>query len=380
MKRDPSLGRMRISPTHHPGYESIRMWDVKDVHQQFIKDRPVVFLDTNIWIDLLEQKVDHARECVQLASELVESHKVAFPLSWSTVSELFDHPVRETALEQASLMDRLSHGVGFRAPKEIEDLEVWAACPTLLDLPPDDPPADSVYSFVSECFGTVWLQILRGLFPTKAAMRHFVEKDLIVPPETLEPMRSLRWMIEHSQLNGERAREFRAQQKQRYAERIDSNREALAEKHWSDGKKPSFATFLRIERETMLKGEIGKAMGRALLARFPDRTLELMADEGAMKRGLIKGRMDPCFSAMPHVQMFCEVFAARDLDKSSRTKPNDFHDNSIATIGGSYCDAVATRDSNLRDLLRNRCRLPKARSCTVLSNVDELYEFLQRVT
>lgn len=183
-------------------------------------------------------------------------------------------------------------------------------------------------------------------------------------------------MLSHWKDKNEERRAFRAEEHRRYVMKLDESRKSLADFHWQNGRKPSFETFLEIERKTMVRGAVGKMLSNAFMRRFFGEAVNLIVSGAAPKEGLIDGRLDACFEAMPYVEMFCEVFAARDLNRTEKSTPSHFQDNGIAAVGPAYCHAFVTADGNLFDLVQNRCRSPSKRGCKMLRGLNDLYTYL----
>jgi hypothetical protein len=90
--------------------------------------KPLVYLDSCIWIDLVEKEVNLLPECISLA----QKGGALFPLSFSTVNEVLEQPTAEKRARVASVMDDLSQGLCFRDSTTIQKMESNLALPVIL--------------------------------------------------------------------------------------------------------------------------------------------------------------------------------------------------------------------------------------------------------
>src|ERR1043166_1637300 len=92
------------------------------VFRAHIAGRRVIYLDNNIWIDLVEGKSALARETVELARIAQRSRSAIFPLAYASITELLTQPLGDNSRRQGYLMDELSDGVSLRGPGQIRAL------------------------------------------------------------------------------------------------------------------------------------------------------------------------------------------------------------------------------------------------------------------
>lgn len=88
-----------------------------------IEERVSIVLDTNVWIDISENKNDQAVKIKAFLKDLVADKKIFCPLTYSMLSEIRKQDY-SSALKVAELINELSLGVDFAEDNIIYDLEI----------------------------------------------------------------------------------------------------------------------------------------------------------------------------------------------------------------------------------------------------------------
>jgi len=118
-----------MSSTHEivlPAHR-VRNFDPIEIFNDRVKDRTVVYLDHNIWIDLQDAVTPDARSCRDVCLRAVDDGLAVFPVAFASMSEMFDIPADDVRVRHAELMDALSLGVALRNSQYVYAMEGEAA-------------------------------------------------------------------------------------------------------------------------------------------------------------------------------------------------------------------------------------------------------------
>src|SRR5687768_16319592 len=94
------------------------------VYDEHVAGRAVIYLDTNVWIDLAQERTELARAVKAAALEAQARRNVIFPVSYPAASELMKQHVTSASRREAVVMDELSECVSFRAMHHVREIEV----------------------------------------------------------------------------------------------------------------------------------------------------------------------------------------------------------------------------------------------------------------
>jgi hypothetical protein len=354
----------------HPPLKQVRLVDVRDVYERHVRGKLLVYLDTNVFINLTRQKptIDSsdAVACLAACRRAKASGRVLFPLSHALISELLeqklsDEPTSRTGhLARAALMDELSDGVSFRATHHIYDLEAEAAVPLLSGTQANAPDHTRMFTYAAEWPADRVLE-----FPPSAVWTDAAIQSLLKHAEKEWPSNSVLPLLERA---GEQVRSsHRAIRQGKQAELAQSIARAADNVRNTNGS-VNWTRALRQEQEHVFRSCVLPALRRALaIGRPPNEASSLIA---AAERLVNEGNgnsltLGQLLAAMPATGHHAELFARRVMNPERTYVDGDFLDNEHAEVPPAYCRAVVT-ERGLATLLR-QCDVPKARGCAFIS-------------
>jgi glutathione S-transferase len=330
-------------------------------------NKTLVYLDSNVWIDVAERFHNVAERCLNA----VQTEKVLFPVSFSSVTEVIEQPTAAKRSHVATLMDDLSKGLCFRTSKELHEMEANLALPIILGASGIAIERQDILTWIVEFaaritvqFPPSWKQVDADKFT-----RLFAER-----PE----LRSVKWLVDHSPPNQMRL-EY-AELMGRYVEQMTAAI-ARSNSHYQHlAKDIRRKQFLLEERISAAKRVIIPLMSRNLL-NFVGRE-DPFGSIAAIVNQVGEGgerRINQVMKAMPSLDLQCHIMAERACNHSRKAREQDFFDVEHAIVGGAYADFFATSDGNLFDLLTNRCSVSADQNCRVVRGVKGLEEVLNTI-
>lgn len=341
------------------------MVDHERVFREHVSGRALVYLDNNVWIDLVEERTDDARLCLRACHLAVEEGRVLFPLSNASIEELLDQPAAARPQRQADLMDLLSYSVCFRASRHIFEHEARGALDGFLAGGVSLVDRSKLFTYVIEYTGDRVIKFQPTW--TSSAI------DDCVRLLRKEPVLSVRWLLDHLRVDAMRERHRVAGL--RYVDEMQSNIDrATTELRVLRGVKWDRAVFE--ERKWAFTEHIVGALREETRRRWGDEgELEFIQELRRRGPGSPK-RLGELMRSLPSLDLHCELMAQRTMNPTRRVRREDILDNEHATVAPAYCDAFVTRDKNLSDLLAHRCKVPKRRGCDVLGSLASLTAWL----
>jgi hypothetical protein len=337
------------------------------VYAERVGDRQVVYLDNNAWIDLRDEKTAEARKCRQLCHRAVDGGRAIFPVSYASVSELLEMTDGASRTSQAELMDALCLGVTFRASQIVHDLEGEDVYRFLLDgsLP---ERRQQVFTGLPDYFGDGHVSIPEGWHAGEVAayLAHY-----------RSTAGSLRWMVEHIDhdqvaKNHARVNDYGALlDERRVAHRVHLgvpvvDRDVLAHE----------------ERVSMVNSFVLPAIRRI---GPPDGdpmkvALKLIELQGKLHGEDNRRTFRRAFrAAAPGLEILAQIFARQSREVNRETTRQDFWDVEHASLATVYGDVFVSADGYLNEVLRLRDRRPPSARAQMLSSVDELTTWLERL-
>lgn len=329
--------------------------------------KPLVYLDSCVWIDLVERAGNLLSHCVSLA----QKGKVLFPLSFSTVNEVIEQPNADKRARVASLMDDLSRGICFRDSKTIHEMEANLALPVILGRAETTLDREKTLTWVVEFAGRMMVE-----FP--ATWRDTDADKFMGFMVNRSELRSVRYLVDHAP-PGQMRRE-NAERMERYVEEMTSmiSRSVTDYQHLSKEKR--WKKLLLEERASIVRRIISPRMTKSLLQIVgPEKLLGTIksTSEKVGEGGL--RRLDQIMKAMPSLDLNCHIMAERGRNYSRKPKAQDLFDVEHAVVGGVYSDFFVTSDGNLYDLLARQCKISANRGCRVMRGLGGLEEILRQI-
>jgi hypothetical protein len=322
------------------------------VYCDHVEGKRLVYLDTNVYIELRHAKTLDARACLAACRSAKASRRVLFPLSYALFSELLEQRRSKGLIARGALMDELSEGVSFRGTQQVCDIEARAAFPMLFGKPAREPDRRELFTYVGNCLGDWFLT-----FPSFPLNRNDdVPTLLMALLRSSGALNSVSWWLVNHDLDAHRVghgnilSRHRQQSAESYARAAECARNP-------DGKLNKRKALLQ-EQLTIFKMRVLPALSKLLLEGLP-------ADEaGALlfkaQRALGEGseeRLCEFMRAMPATGLCSEVHAMRVMNPSRRYRDEDFWDVENAAVPPAYVDAFVTRDGELANILSLARRL-----------------------
>lgn len=326
----------RRSFVHHEG-----------VYRDRVHGRLLVYLDNNVWIDLVEGRTDEARACRAACEEAVDSGVVLFPLTGAGIEELLDQPKEARPERQADLMDRLSRLVCFRAARHVWDHEARGTVDVYPVRGAVLPDRRRLFTYVIEYISDGQL-----VFQPEWQSQHIPEFMELVQRSVGNDV-GVRWMLDHLPIDEMRARHQDAGR--RYVREMQASIDGAA-KELRRGGKLSSDRALRHERLWAFREYVQPAVRAEATERYGDRgALDFFREGREVFGDGSAERLGALMLSMPSLDMMCELMAHRTMNPHRRVRREDMLDNEHAMVAPAYCDAFVTNDGNLYDLLSQRC-------------------------
>ncbi len=330
-------------------------------------NKPLVYLDSCVWIDVAERFEDLSLHC----RSLVHTGKVLFPVSFSTVTEVIEQPTAVKRSRVAALMDDLSKGLCFRTSKTIHEMEANLALPVILGASEIAFKREEILTWIAEFAARMTLRFPPSWNRAKADK---FTRLLADRPE----LRSVKWLVDHSP-PGQMGRE-NAERMERYVQEMTAMMARSLSHYQHLSKDARWKQLLLEERTSVVKRLISPTMSENLLNVVgQEKLLDTIA---AIAKQLGEGgqhRLDQIMKAMPSLDLYCHIMAERGRNHSRKAYAQDFFDVEHAVVGGVYADFFVTSDGNLFDLLTQRCRISADRGCRVVRGVKGLKEAIKQV-
>jgi hypothetical protein len=329
--------------------------------------KPLVYLDSCVWIDIAERFQPLSQRC----RSLVQTGKVLFPVSFSAIQEVVEQPTATKRSRVAALLDELSRGVCFRPSGTIQKLEANLALPVTLGVAETRLKREEILTWIVEFAAKMNLQFPPSWNQSEA---NRFTRLLAARPE----IRSVKWFVDHSPLG-----QMRSENAQRMERFVQGMEDAIA-KSTSDyqhlAKDVRWKRLLFDERASVVENRISPVITKSLLNIVgPEKLLAMI---GAISKQVGEGgdqRLIQIMKAMPSLDIQCHLMAERVSNHSRKPRKQDFFDVEHAVVGGAYADIFATSDGNLFDLLTRRCRVSTDRGCHVVRGATGLEEALGQI-
>lgn len=331
------------------------------VYEERVKHSRTVYLDTNIWSDLSEAKTGTAQEALRLATELVISRRVIFPLSYALVTEFLKRERNIDSERQADLMDLLSDGVTFRGWKHILDLEALSVFEYMVSRPSSDR--------CKQLFTLIPCYVADGgiMFPegwTQKGADDFMEtlRQRAVPGLRFlqQHMQTSHYVATHQSTDDKYVREISRKRREASDWARDASGKLNAAKLREEEHTFVFKTYImqNLPRLVGLEGMLLVSQNLTTIAPKPGRS---------PLRRLVE--------RMPSTWLSCEINVQATLAVGSETEKQHYYDHEHAALAVAYADAFVTSDGELVDTLR-RIRTSDRYSCTIVRGISGLLTYL----
>lgn len=321
-----------------------------------LSSRTLLFLDTNIWIDLANQATTEAKECFQVLREAVAAGRLLCPLNASLIWELYKEHYA-SALAVAAVMDDLSLSTTFASTDEVRTTEARYCLEGLLSSKVITPPRRDVLvpliSYLSSHshleFDDSWpsqrrqavVQLvadrMKGLTVTELIN---VRKESLPRPERRPPPY--------------------AEAARRRAEYAKGNKR----KAW-------------LAEAYTIVSSVALPKMAAIRSTLPLRSqLAVLAASCRLPQDSFKSRIVPLLERMPSLLVETEVMTLSGFDTQRRDSMRDFYDLEMLVIPFAYCDALASRDRWMRHITQSQPVMMKEWPSQFLYGLGDVVRFL----
>jgi len=317
------------------------------------KHVPIVFLDTNKWIELARGHYDRVTESKVVAQTVAatsDSGEATFPISVAQLEETTKNRNPERRRRLAEFILRVSKGWTILPAPRIVDFELENACGSYLGLPVLGLQTLAIKKGVSQIFGAKGQLVYKK---PNARLPQEIEKQILNAIES--PSTLLRSMTDWAD---ERVSKESEKIGVQYARKV----EAIRKKQFRLIKNPEQrhnAEFAKILRDMIPKIMV-YFYG---VGRDPAPFLEsILADKDSVLRFL---------HTVP--TSFCNVELSfyRDEQKQRPVQPNDLNDIAMLSIALPYTDAVVTERMWYRAIIQSKLDgLRPTRAFSKLTDLD----------
>lgn len=327
-----------------------------------INNRKSIFLDTNIWIDLRDERGSEARNVKDLLTRLVNEEKIFCPLSFALISELFKQ-THESAITTAGLMDNLSLNTCFARNKEVYHKEIDDFVTSYIEKKSPGLPREDVYvpviAYLSSDTGLTFPEGFPATEDEKADFAEELTKKLVGLKVTdLVSLLKEFLPIQTDQFNS--ILEYSETWKERW-----------------DFTKGDIKLIRRIEEEHALQHiliprikETAAKLSFELHKEFADYINSLPTDEYG-------GASEVVIESLPAFRNYINIMTVSGLVTSKKGNMHDFFDIEMMIMPLAYCDAFVSRDKWINYILTtHRTFLAKNRA-THVATLEAFKSYLE---
>lgn len=327
-----------------------------------INNRKSIFLDTNIWIDLRDERGSEARNIKDLLIRLVNEEKIFCPLSFAVISELFKQEY-ESAITTADLMDNLSLNICFVRNIEIYHNEIDDFVTSFIEKKNPGLARENLYvPVIAYLSSDTGLSFPEGFPASEEEKTDFAEEltekllslkvtDLVNLLKAFLPMKTDQFnsILEYSETWKER---------------------------W-DFTKGDIKLIRRIEEEHALQHILIPRMKKRA-ARLSLGLHEEFADYvRSLPKDNYEGASGTIIDSMPAFRNYINIMTVTGLVTSKKGNMHDFFDIEMMIIPLAYCDVFVSRDKWINYILTtHRTSLEKNRA-KYISTLDDFQSYLE---
>lgn len=320
-----------------------------------IKNRKALYLDMNVWIDIVEEKLPIFKQLKATLLNLANDGVVFCPLSAPLIWELYkqDFP---SQLRVAKLMETLSLNVSFAITEEVFFWEMVVFMHKMLGEESTGIMANKIYVPVTAYLSSHY----QLLFPAEWPESHISTFERVFSGK----LSSLS-LIELIKMRGNSLGN--------HLKRINTSRYSNAVKKLWETTRGNKKKISRVKEEAIARQYI-----LPFLKKLP---LELKIPFTAYLKSLPKDQYGGCMKtileSLPAIKNHTEIMAIASLDPKRKDKPSDFFDLDMMAIPLAYADVFVSQDKWIRDLLINRGTILKRNTCQYFSNLPDFERSLK---
>ena len=336
----------------------------------WLAGRKTIYLDTCIWIDLVQNPSTEENRFLELARATLATGKAVFPVSFAGIMELIERGTPDQFPERARLMDELSHGIAIPNFPELLATDSESACPLLLDETPTKVTTGPAFIPAIGFLFRPYLYFTEG--PVSEAKAHAA--------------------LAHELLcNGGKGPVSLAVQS--FLPAVDQAAVKAQDHAWVAERTDLYATYPvphmggKIDRSAMLEQARGSLLKNGLCDALCDAGFRSygFVDFGVkMEKAVQEARLpilDLLFAAMPIADLYCRVLTERAAQANRRVQRQDCFDEIHMVQGLGCCDFFCTNERSMAALIRGGPTIPnqvKRRMIRGLPGINQILEDLLR--
>lgn len=323
-----------------------------------VKNRRTIFIDTNVWIDVVENRSPLSNYIkLKLVVDLVKSKKIICPLSAPLIWELYKQN-RHSQLSIAVFMDSVSLGVCYKSMEEIFNTEIRIFIQQLLGAKPPDEIKKIMYVPVSFYLSSSYsISYPKGW--TDIQIRAFENYF-----QGIFSHMSLTQFIKMLQTGGSH-----------HTKKINTLRNPQATKERWEFTKGKRDRLIRIEEEAIARNYVLPFINKLPL----EIRLIIFSKMKSLPKDKYDGYMQTILASLPVLKNHMELMAMVAVNPLRKSKPSDFFDLEMLATPLAYADAVVSQDKWMRDIVCNRGTFLKRSKCKFVSNLDEFKMYLEAI-
>ena len=327
-----------------------------------LQNRKSLFLDTCVWIDLIEGIKPYSAEARALLQKLV-SQKILFcPLSLTLMMELFSQEY-DSALRQAELMEELSLNVSFRIKEEIGGEEVQALIAALLttnvDISPVSLDYSNIYVPVSGYMGAhMFLEYPEGVETHDLAKVVEGLQEKIMKQSVIEIVHSMKDELPSRSLSDNFDAEV-------FSEILKERRIA------SNGSRKKAR---EIEKHSLFEQTLVPLVFKITRHMPPTQRLQALKVVHDYAESLGGNANEVIMAKLPLLRQSVEVLTATGLDHRRSHSPNYTVDTENMIIPAIYADALVAPDKWVRAMMSDKA-VRETTHAIFLSSFPELIAY-----
>jgi hypothetical protein len=330
----------------------------RDVSWRRINNRLAVFLDTNCWINMADEKSSLATQVKRTLLDRVSKNLLFCPVSFGLICELYKQS-EDSRLRTGTLMEALSLNVSYASHKEIFAWEVERAVRRLADAGPIDLSLDGIYvpllGFLTSRFR---LKYPEG-FPSKD-----VDDCTGKIKARLESLTLTQWLRMSAGSLADGISDF--------VRHLPAPKYSEESKRIWNMVKGSRHKIQRIEDQAVFHQYIKPAIRKLpppVLVKFREYAQTVPKDNSG-------GFLGEFLKSLPALNNYSELMATIAQNPTRTDKINDFFDLEIMAAPLAYATVFVSEDKGIRNVLHQRTRILKRNNCQYCSDLMELAHWL----
>jgi hypothetical protein len=332
-------------------------YDRQPVWDRILGRKPV-FLDTNVWIDMADGKLDAAKPIRERLTTLVDAGVLFCPLSRTIIWELYKQ-APDSRLRTGGLMETLSLNACFTRPEEIFAWECGVFLKRLAGRCDDRCGQHMLYVPVIG-FLTSFCSLT---YSSDASAGHVRDTSKLV----FDHLNGLSLTDLLKMRDDERISEFfktaPSPPYQRQAEFFQAFAKGDREKVW------------RYEAEIVYK----RTIAPIIKTLSPTYLLPLLPYIHNSPKDKYGGMLPTLIAELPAVHNHVDVMALASEDPNRKDRASDFYDLDMLPVPLAYADVFVSRDRRIRDMVQNRGKLLQRNRCQFFSDYSAFSEWLASV-